>query len=433
MADVVRLVLLVLLGAGAAGLGHWAVRHWWRERLGRAYELPVDRTGTVVRAGAAGVAAVMAGVLALIMAGGPHSGEQPTASDVTPAAVAAGAPPPPAAPPARTPEPAPPAPAARTIGHPAGGVLEQLPDGTRVWLPPRYTSPRAARIAFPVALVHLPAASEADLFAGFARAAQRGLADPFVLVLPTTCSFPSTAHTPVTPNPSAAVSPGAPATPGPGAAASTSTPASPAPTATAAPPADDLTALAEAARRYRLLTARTATAVIGAGADAPCAVNGALATPGRFGAAAGISGLYPPPAPSSLPGAAKPPTPNSSASSPSARRTSAPRPSLLLTTAPGETAAQTAARRLRDALHPGYDQVRLLTGPAAHRDLYAQVAAYFTEKLDGPATTTTTPSVSTRPTQPPSLTKSPAPASPPHPLATHPTPPPNPPKPHQNP
>ena len=156
--------------------------------------------------------------------------------------------------------------------------------------------------------------------------------------------------------------------------------------------AGDSAAVAEVARRYRVLAAPTATGVIGIGAEAPCAVREALATTGRYGAAAGISGLYPPLAPSPLP-----------------------HPSLLLATATGETAARASALRLRDALHPHGDEVRVIDGIAAHRELFALVAGYLTEKLDGPARTVTPP-----PASAPSVSPQLPPC--PHTLATHPTP-----------
>ncbi|SHL19050.1 hypothetical protein SAMN05216499_10333 [Actinacidiphila paucisporea] len=317
---------MVLAGAAAVLLGHRALRHWWAERAGKAYELPVDRSGTAVRAGAAGTAALLAAALALPLLGGGGREEV----DAGAAALAPVLVPPP---PARTPEPAPPPPEVRTLGHPAGGTLDQLQDGTRVWLPPQYASRKAAGIGFPVVVAHLPADAETDLYGGFALATKRRTADSFVLVLPAHCA-PGSAHGPAT-------------------------------------------ALAEVARRYRVLAARTATGVIGVGAGAPCAVREALATTGRYGAAAGISGLYPPLAPSSLP-----------------------RPSLLLAVATGDTAARAATLRLRAALHPHGDEVRVIDGIAAHRELFAQIAGYMTEKLDGPAKTVTPPPAPVSPAAP---------------------------------
>ncbi|MFG1811710.1 hypothetical protein [Streptomyces sp. NPDC049040] len=329
MADVVRSVTIVLAGAAALLLGHRALRHWWAERAGRAYELPVDRTGTALRAGAAGIAALLAAALAVPLIGtGGQAAVGTQAAAPVPAPVSPAVPPPPA----RTPEPAPPPPEVHTLGHPSGGTLDQLRDGTLVWLPPRYTTPKASGIGYPVVVAHLTAAANADLYAGFALALHRRHADPFVLVLPVGCDH-------------------------------------------------DSAAITEAARRYRVLVARKDTGVIGVGADAPCAVREALATKGRYAAAVGISGLYPPLAPSPLP-----------------------HPSLLLATTPGETATGAAALRLRRALHPHGDEVRVIDGVAAHRELFALVAGYLTEKLDGPAKTVTPPPAAVSP-KPPRLPK----------------------------
>jgi hypothetical protein len=332
---------MVLAAASSVLLGHRALRHWWAERAGRAYELPVDRTGTALRTGAAGAAALLAAALAVPLFGGGSGQDGAGTGVAAPAPVVV------PSPPARTPEPAPPPPEVRTLGHPAGGTLDQLQDGTRVWLPPQYTSPKAIGIGFPVVVAHVPATAAPDLYGGFALATKRGLSDSFVLVLPTGCANDSVR---------------------------------------------DSAAVAEAAHRYRVLTTRTATSVIGVGADAPCAVREALATTGHYAAAVGISGLYPPLAPSPLP-----------------------HPSLLLVTTSGETAAGAAALRLRDALHPHGDEVRVVDGVAAHRELFALVAGYLTEKLDGPARTVTAPSKSPSPSPSlaPSPAASPAPSPPP--------------------
>jgi hypothetical protein len=43
--------------------------------------------------------------------------------------------------------------------------------------------------------------------------------------------------------------------------------------------------------------------------------------------------------------------------------------------------------RLREALHSRGDQVRIIDGVRARRELFALVAGYLTEKLDGPTRT----------------------------------------------
>jgi len=244
VADAVLTVLLVLAVGTTLALVLRTVRHWYGERLGRVYDLPVDRRGTALRAAASAGAALLTAALAV------------PALHPTPAVTAAGGPPPAMGvvaelpvpvppPPARTPEPAPPPPEARTLGHPAGGTLQVLSDGTRVWLPPFYDSARAAGLAYPVVLVHT-APDDPDLYAAFARQTDRRLADPFLLVTPPIC--------------------------GPDAAG----------------------VLAEVSHRYRALTARTARAVVGIGPQAPCAVHEALAHPARYRAGVGVSGRYPP-------------------------------------------------------------------------------------------------------------------------------------------
>lgn len=287
------LTLLFLLAAVAATalLTLRAVRHWHAERLGLAYELPVDQRGTALRAAAAGAAALVAVGLTVPLltasGGAPASTASPAPVAFSPTAVPVPSPPP------RTPAPAPPPPEVRTLSHPAGGTLQMLRDGTRVWLPPRYDGQRAAGIAFPVVLVHGDGSADGDLFAGFAKAVRQGRADPFLLVMPDSCDR------------------------------------------------DSATVLSEVARRYRSLTAVSARGVLGIGPQAPCAVREALANPDRYRAGAGVSGTYPPFAP-----------------------TTGPHPSLLLAAASGESAPRASARRLRQELHPSGDAVRLLDGVA---------------------------------------------------------------------
>ncbi|MET9218805.1 hypothetical protein ABZX65_08540 [Streptomyces sp. NPDC003300] len=311
MADVVLSVLLLAATAAAVLLAHRALRHWWSERAGRPYELPADRLGTALRAGAAGVAALTALSLAVpLLSDSRDTGRADRAPAGESAESTATVPPAPS----RTPAPAPPAPEMRTVGHPAGGTLMELRDGIRVWLPPRYESTGAASLAYPVVLAHLPATGAPDLFEGFAVQAKRGLANPFLLVMPRDCGQ------------------------------------------------DPVAVLAEAARHFRALPASGAHAVIGLGAQAPCAVHEALTHPGRYRAAAGISGTYPPLAPAA-----------------------GPHPALLLAATTGELAPRASALRLRAALRPRGDQVRIIDGVRVRREMYALVAGYLTEKLEGPS------------------------------------------------
>jgi hypothetical protein len=326
--DTILTVLLLLAAAAAASLGRRALRHWKWERSGQVYELPVDHLGIVLRTAAAASAALIAVTLAVPLLSSSPSGTT-TAAATAPAKVtthpsahpaASPSAAPLAAPPddeVHTPAVVPPSPPIQTLSHPSGGTLQLLGDGTRVWLPPRYDAPRAAGIAYPVVVARTDAPGQdgdLDLYEGFAKAADRGRADTFLLVIPVACDRDSGAL------------------------------------------------LTEVARHYRTLTARTAQAVLGIGTQAPCAVQEALAHPERYRAGVGISGTYPPLAP-----------------------TAGPHPSLLLASLGSEKDARKSARNLRDTLHPRGDAVRMLEGIGKRRDLMGLVAAYLTEKLDGPA------------------------------------------------
>ncbi|MCZ4096009.1 MULTISPECIES: hypothetical protein [Streptomyces] len=315
MADAVLFTLLFLTTAAAVALVRSALRYWWSERSGRVYELAQDRTGTALRAAAAGVAvlAVVAVAVPLLSPGG--GGGTVTAAARTAVDLRVPAPP---RPPARA--AAPPASgsgsaAPRTISRPAGGVLQELADGTRVWTPQQYAYPRAAKVSFPVVVAEVGAGDQ-ELYAGFAAQVQRRLADPFLLVIPRTCG-------------------GA----GP-----------------------DLDAVA---RHYRTLTTRSARAILGVGDRAACAVREAFAHPDRYRAVAGISGRYE--------GVAVPPP------SPAGRR-----PALLIASGSGESASRDSALRFRTALRPRADEVRVIDGVSGRRELFARVAGYLTEKVDGP-------------------------------------------------
>jgi hypothetical protein len=334
----------VVLGAAVAvavPLGRSALSRWTAERAGRAYELPEDYRAAVLRATACAIVLCTGIVLAVALPGG-RSGSG-TASEakaegasaagrgtVAPRPVSTGGfvpvpahrPEQPAAP-ARTP-----AGGLRTLGQPAGGLLEQLPDGTRVWLPPQYAYPRARSLAFPLVVAYLPlvAADRQPLYPAFGDAVAAGRADPFVVVQPSGCAA----------NPRAAV--------------------------------------AQAARRYRILPGRRAAGVLGAGALAPCAVRAALAHPDAFAAAAGVSGAYDR-------GAVRAP-----------EAEVAPPPHLMLASAAGDEPRRASALRLRAALRRMGVRVRIVDGVTAdpragggpRRRELALAAQYFTERLDGP-------------------------------------------------
>lgn len=331
MATLLALLLVAAAAATAIALTRRALRHWRAERAGRPYELPENRLGTALRAVAATTAALVTATLAVTLLGGTNpSHHHATASPGrTPTGRAAERRPEPVPPPpARTPQPAPPPPESRTVGHPAGGTLQVLRDGTQVWLPPRYDSARAAGIAYPVVLARIPVPGDDDLYAGLALGVDRRLADPFIVVTPPGC--------------------GRDATP----------------------------VLSEVDRRYRTLTAPTARAALGIGPGALCAVREALAHPGRYAAAVGVSGTYPRLAPGT--------GPRIDAGSGSGSGTG-PYPPVLLAASAGESACHASARALRTALRPRGLHVRLLDGIPRRRELFVRIAGYLTEKLDGPA------------------------------------------------
>lgn len=337
VAEVVLLYALPVTAAAAAlTLARSALRHWWEQRAGRVYELPVAYGGAALRAGGAVLAVGAAFLTAAFppLAGfvGPDG-----ARDVVVAA--APAPPAPAdVRPGQPPEPeeddAPP----RTLGHPAGGTLEELEDGTRVWLPPQYEYPNSAGLYFPLVVAHLDPA-DPDLFAGFAAQSLRGLADPVVVVLPARC--------------------------GGGAVE-----------------------LPDAVGRlYRVLPGRTARAVLGVGQDASCVVRGQLERPSRYAAAIGVSGAYEPDGPQDPEGGparsrSRPydgdAYPDRAAPAPAAR------PQLLLAVPSGEESARSSALALRARMRGAPAEVRVLDNITPRRRLFALVAGYVTEKLDGP-------------------------------------------------
>ncbi|MFJ4849194.1 MULTISPECIES: hypothetical protein [unclassified Streptomyces] len=322
----------VLAGAAALLLARSALRHWWEQRAGRVYELPVAYGGAVLRA----VGAVLAVGAAVLTASFPplagltgHGGARDTV------VAAAPAPPAPAdARPGRPPEPeeddAPP----RTLGHPSGGTLEELEDGTRVWLPPQYDFPNSAGLYFPLVVAHLDPA-DPDLFAGFAAQSLRGLADPVVVVLPARC--------------------------GGGAVE-----------------------LPDAVGRlYRVLPGRTARAVLGVGQDASCVVRRQLERPSRYAAAIGVSGAYEPDGPQDMDGSAARPGSRTSGAG-TYQAGTAPRPQLLLAVPSGEESARSSALALRERMRGMPAEVRVLDNITPRRRLFALVAGYVTEKLDGP-------------------------------------------------
>lgn len=328
---------LVAGAAAAVPLARGAMTRWRGQRAGRAYELAEDYRPVILRAAASALTLVTGIVLAFTLPGesrAPQTETHPSA-----VARAAPAPPPPHRPgpgPRSRPHPlaaasATPAAASdtpSTEGSPAGGTLQRFADGTRVWLPPQYTYPSAARRTFPLVVAYVPdtAADREQLFTAFARHVAAGKADPFLLVLPPDCA------------------------------------------------ADPEAAATLADRYYRTVSGVRARGVLGVGALAPCAVREALTRPGGFGAYAGVAGTYGPAAPT-LPTAAPDPAPD-----------------LALTVGGLEAPQRAATLRLRTALRALGIRVRLIDGVLADPSLgggqrlheLALAAQYFTEELAAP-------------------------------------------------
>ncbi|MDF9814064.1 hypothetical protein [Streptomyces sp. SPB162] len=118
------------------------------------------------------------------------------------------------------------------------------------------------------------------------------------------------------------------------------------------------------AHHYRTLTSRSGRAILGVGDRAACAVREAFAHPDRYRAVAGVSGAY---------GDVAVPSP-----------TGRGQLALLLAYGTGESAARDSARRFRTELRPRTGEVRVISGVSGGRDLYARIAGYLTEKVDGP-------------------------------------------------
>ncbi|MEU1624267.1 hypothetical protein ABZ746_02770 [Streptomyces sp. NPDC020096] len=241
---------LASLAVVAALLARAAVVRWFAERSGRVYELPTDYRPVAFRAAAALLVLAAAIGYAIQLAHTGTRARTASAADTSAARHAVAKPPPAGRPLAARPRPVPhaavqdPAPRPpRTVAHPVGGTLQELPGGTRVWLPPQYDRPGAP--AFPLVAAYVPAAPDSDqLYAALAGSITHGMADPLIVVLPRDCS------------------------------------------------ADPSAALDTADRYYRTERGREARAVIGVGDLAPCAVRAELAHPDRYRAAAGVSGTY---------------------------------------------------------------------------------------------------------------------------------------------
>jgi hypothetical protein len=326
-------VLLVSPAAATALLARSAVTRWSTERAGKVYELPADYRAAAVRAIAA--ALVLAAAVALVVrlpdgSNGTYAQVRLNSGVAAPAAPNPAPPsgdsavsPPVSAPPSEEPP--------RTIGNPAGGTLQELADGTRVWLPPQYGSPDAASRAFPLVVAYLPPGTPDadDLYPAF-QPHRVGYTDPFLLVLPPRC------------------------------------------------PADPSSVLDAVGRRYRTMPESVAHAVLGVGDLAPCAVRDGLAHPDRYRAAVGVSGTYDDLFASDL----------FASGAPAGRR-----PHVLLASATGEDTQRASATRLREELRRKGTRVRILErvnagarlGGGAHRRVIALAAGYLAQQLHGTA------------------------------------------------
>jgi hypothetical protein len=388
-----RAPLVLAACAPAVPLAVAARRRWRWEHAGRAYELPVCYRAAALRAVAAAVLGVLLLGSAALLAYGPGPAAHAAGGASGAAALTANTPAEqgssggvagavPGPPRPRTPRaqsspsasrsarPSPSASASvhrahrahrsarrhrvvavgvpRLVGRAAGGVLYRVPGaGARVWVPPAYGYPSAARVAFPVVVAYPGGGGGAlgDLFAGFAAEARGGHADPAVVVLPDARC---------------------PAVPGAARAARA-----------------ERATLRAVARRFRVLPGRAARGLLGAGAAARCAVRAALGPVPRYAATAAVSGTYP--------GAYRPvgqPAAPATASAPAPAHLAPARLAHLALAVPGgERRARAAALGLRRRLAaaPAAPDVRLLDGGGSRRAVYAQLAAYFTEELAAPA------------------------------------------------
>jgi hypothetical protein len=384
-----RAPLVLAACAPAVPLAVAARRRWRWEHAGRAYELPVCYRAAALRAVAAAVLGVLLLGSAALLAYGPGPAAHAAGGASGAAALTANAPaeqgssggvagavpgpPGPRTPRAQSspsasrsarPSPSASAPAHRAhrsarrhpvvavgvprlVGRAAGGVLYRVPGaGARVWVPPAYGYPSAARVAFPLVVAYPGGGGGAlgDLFAGFAAEARGGHADPAVVVLPDARC---------------------PAVPGAARAARA-----------------ERATLRAVARRFRVLPGRAARGLLGAGAAARCAVRAALGPAPRYAATAAVSGTYP--------GAYRPvgqPAAPATASAPASASARLAPVHLALAVPGGERRARAAALGLRRRLAatPAAPDVRLLDGGGSRRAVYAQLAAYFTEELAAPA------------------------------------------------
>ena len=320
----------------AAGGGTWLARDALLRRrdlrAAQIYELTGDRRPMLLTAAGAALCAAVLVVLAVLTAVGAVGGREivaaPPADEGRAATVSKQAAPPPGddaapttAPAAARPVPAPVVPQFASIGHPAGGDLQESavagrdghPRKVRVWLPAEYAKDRTTR--FPVIVLHAAVPRKTadtevpDVFEGIASAVELGRSRPFVVVAPEAPS--GTEH--------------------------------PCDLLAAAPQAvtDDAQLRAAVTAAFRTVPAGPAGwGALGVEGGAPCAAAAGLSRPDLYGAAAAVSGRYDAAALART-GAEAPPG-------------AAPR--LLLAAAKADTAGLDAVHRLETALRGGGGQ-----------------------------------------------------------------------------
>ncbi|WP_371480753.1 hypothetical protein [Kitasatospora sp. NBC_00315] len=330
-------VPLLVATAGGVWLARDALARWRDLRVAQTYELAADRRPMLVRAAGAALCGAFVGVLAVLtvlgIVGGRAAGPPPLEEARAAGGSRQAAPPPSesapvaVAPAAAAPAPTPVVTRFASIGHPAGGDLQEAevagrdghPHKVRVWLPAEYGKDPAAR--FPVIVLHGASPRKTadtevpDVFDGVASAVQLGRSRAFIVVAPEGPS--GTAH--------------------------------PCDLLAAAPlaSADDDALRAAVSATFRTVPAGPAGwGALGVDGGAPCAAAVALARPDLYGAAAAVSGRYD----------------TAALARAGAEAPAGTAPRLLLAAAKADTAGLDAVHKLQAALHAG-------TGQAARADV----------------------------------------------------------------
>ncbi|MFC9325047.1 hypothetical protein [Kitasatospora sp. NPDC057015] len=344
--------LLVVLLLAAAACGAWLARDAlarWRDlRSAQTYELTGEQRPVLLRAAGAVLCAVcvVASAVPLVLGslGGSGAGSGLALEDTRTGTAPKPAAPPPgeaAAPAQAAPAPAPVVTRFESIGHPAGGDLQEAsvagrdghPHKVRVWLPAEYAKDPNAR--FPVIVLHgatprKTADTEVpDVFDGIASAVQTGRSRPFVVVVP---EAPSGTERPCD-------------------------------LVAAAPQAvaDDAALRTAVAAAFRTAPAGPAGwGVLGVEGGAPCAAAAGLSRPDLYGAAAAVSGRYD----------------TAALARTGAEAPAADAPRLLLAAAKADAPGLDGLRKLQAALKAG-------TGQAARADVRtSEIVQDYTPALE---------------------------------------------------